>query len=67
MLKETCLWLAEEDLELDEEGLNGEDSILDYDESRGSGVLGAGAIPTTSYDYQSLFTGGLNQLRTELE
>lgn len=58
--KETRLRTADEDSDSDEEDLDTEDSGRLHNEMVNGGVL------ETSH-YQDLFTGGLEQLRTELE
>jgi hypothetical protein len=65
--KETRLRSAEEDSESEEEGVEAEDSILGYSERLGGEVPEASLNPRDGYDYQNLFTGGLYQLRTQLE
>ncbi|KAL5400732.1 hypothetical protein PMIN03_012136 [Paraphaeosphaeria minitans] len=42
-------------------------SSLGHDEQQDGEDLGGSATPSAHYNYQSLFTGGLQQLRTELE
>ncbi|KAH7334190.1 hypothetical protein BKA66DRAFT_480077 [Pyrenochaeta sp. MPI-SDFR-AT-0127] len=65
--KEARLRSVEEDSESDEESLDAEDSVFEYDERLSGEVPGAGSTSPVGYDYRSLFTGGLQQLRTELE
>jgi hypothetical protein len=64
--KETRLRPVEEESDSEEDAIEVEDGVT-HDERSGGGAPGARAIPHASYDYQSLFTGGLDQLRTELE
>lgn len=66
--KETRLRPVEEESDSDEEAaeLELEDGDTHNEGSRGE-ASGASAVPHVGYDYQSLFTGGLDQLRTELE
>ncbi|KAF2133086.1 hypothetical protein P153DRAFT_394009 [Dothidotthia symphoricarpi CBS 119687] len=65
--KETRLRAVEEDSASDEEGMDAEDSIFVYDERLDGEVPEARGIPPSRYDYQDLFTGGLYELRAELE
>lgn len=64
--KESRLRPVEEDSESDEEGVEAKDGVT-YNEGLSGEAPGVSAIPHASYDYRSLFTGGLDQLKTELE
>jgi hypothetical protein len=65
--KETRLRAADEDSDSSEEEMDVEASSLLHDETVDSELAGTSAAIYPSYDYQYLFTGGLEQLRTELE
>ena len=65
--KETRLRSVEEDSDSDEEDVDAEASVLEYSEHLSSGVSGNAVMPDVSHNCQNLFTGGLNELRTELE
>lgn len=64
--KETRLRPVEEGSDSEEEAVETGGSAGYNEPSRGS-TPGASANSTASYDYQNLFMGGLEQLRTELE
>jgi hypothetical protein len=64
--KETRLRSVEESSDSEEESSETEGSTEHEDSYHGS-TQGAGLVPKVSYDYEHLFVGGLQQLRTELE
>lgn len=64
--KETRLRPVEEESDSEEEVVELEEGVS-FNEWYHGEPSGGNAIPYVSYDYQSLFTGGLDQLRTELE
>jgi hypothetical protein len=65
--KETRLRTAEEDSDSGSDTTDAETSRPVYDEGLRGEVPGASDVSPIGYDYRSLFTGGLRQLRTELE
>ncbi|KAL8762993.1 MAG: hypothetical protein Q9194_007441, partial [Teloschistes cf. exilis] len=65
--KETRLRTADEDSNSSDEDTEAEVGGLLQNEIVDSGTLGTGATPYTTYNYENLFTSGLEQLRTELE
>jgi hypothetical protein len=65
--KETRLRTAEEDSDSGDEGMDAEAGGLAYHERFDGAASEASANPPSLHDYQHLFTGGLQQLRTELE
>jgi hypothetical protein len=65
--KETRLRTAEEDLDSDNKGINAEASSITYNKKLDSKASDASTNPPISYNYENLFTSGLQELRTELE